>query len=133
MSSHPGRFRLSTQNSARVTDDWRLTADVCVPLRTLCYLLPDPIPGAARLPIDRIEVLVTDLTVRVQREISSGAYDTGVTGTLIGKPVLVKIHADGVTGYGQIRPISPGHFIPDTVHSVVAAITEVYGDRKSVV
>ena len=81
------------------------------------------------MPIDRIEVLVTDLTVRVQREISSGAYDTGATGTLIGKPVLVKIHADGVTGYGQIRPISPGHFIPDTVHSVVAAITEVYGPR----
>jgi L-alanine-DL-glutamate epimerase-like enolase superfamily enzyme len=81
------------------------------------------------MAIDRIEVLVTDLTVRVQREISSGAYDTGATGTLIGKPVLVKIHADGVTGYGQIRPISPGHFIPDTVHSVVAAITEVYGPR----
>jgi L-alanine-DL-glutamate epimerase-like enolase superfamily enzyme len=81
------------------------------------------------MPIDRIEVLVTDLTVRVQREISSGAYDTGAAGTLIGKPVLVKIHADGVTGYGQIRPISPGHFMPDTVHSVVAAIAEVYGPR----
>lgn len=81
------------------------------------------------LAIDRIEVIVTDLTVRVQREISSGAYDTGAPGTLLGKPVLVKIHADGVTGYGQIRPISPGHFIPDTVHSMVAAITEVYGPR----
>ena len=81
------------------------------------------------MPIDRIEVLVTDLTVRLQRQISSGAYDTGAAGTLIGKPVLVKVHADGVTGYGQIRPISPGHFIPDTVHSVVAAIAEVYGPR----
>jgi L-alanine-DL-glutamate epimerase-like enolase superfamily enzyme len=48
---------------------------------------------------------------------------------LLGKPVLVKIHADGVTGYGQIRPISPGHFMPDTVHSMVGAITEVYGPR----
>jgi hypothetical protein len=28
------------------------------------------------MPIDRIEVLVTDLTSRVQRELSSGAYDT---------------------------------------------------------
>jgi len=81
------------------------------------------------MPIDRIEVLVTDLTARLQRETSSGPYDTGAPGTLIGKPVLVKIHADGVTGYGQIRPISPGHFIPDTVHSVVGAITEVYGPR----
>ena len=81
------------------------------------------------MAIDRIEVLVTDLTVRLQRQVSSGAYDTGPTGSLLGKPVLVKIHADGVTGYGQIRPISPGHFMPDTVHSMVAAITEIYGPR----
>jgi muconate cycloisomerase len=32
-----------------------------------------------------------------------------------------------VVGYGQIRPISPGHFVADTVHSTVAAITEIYG------
>lgn len=79
--------------------------------------------------IERIEVLVTDLPIRLQRELSSGAYDTGASGTLLGKPVLVKVHADGVTGYGQIRPISPGHFIPDTVHSMVGAITDVYGPR----
>ena len=81
------------------------------------------------MAIDRIEVFVTDLTIRLQREISSGAYDTGPTGSLIGKPVLVKIHADGVVGYGQIRPISPGHFMPDTVHGMVSAITEFYGPR----
>jgi L-alanine-DL-glutamate epimerase-like enolase superfamily enzyme len=81
------------------------------------------------LAIDRIEVLVTDFPIRLQRETSSGAYDTGASGTLLGKPVLVKIHADGVTGYGQIRPISPGHFIPDTVHSMVGAITDIYGPR----
>jgi len=67
--------------------------------------------------------------VRLQREISSGSYDTGAAGALLGKPVLVAIHADGVTGYGQIRPISPGHFMPDTVHSMVGAIAEVYGPR----
>jgi L-alanine-DL-glutamate epimerase-like enolase superfamily enzyme len=74
-------------------------------------------------------VLVTDLPQRLQREVSSGAYDTGAPGTLLGKPVLVKLHADGVTGYGQIRPISPGHFMPDTVHSMVGAIAGVYGPR----
>src|SRR5262249_35665133 len=37
------------------------------------------------------------------------------------------IHADGVVGTAQIRPISPGHFVADTVHSVVAALTEIYG------
>jgi L-alanine-DL-glutamate epimerase-like enolase superfamily enzyme len=81
------------------------------------------------LAIDRIEVVVTDLTLRLRRETSSGPYDTGPSGTLLGKPVLVKIHADGVTGYGQIRPISPGHFMPDTVHSMVGAITDIYGPR----
>jgi muconate cycloisomerase len=77
--------------------------------------------------IDRIEVFVTALPVRVQRVFASGAWDTGPAEELLGKPVLVKIHADGVVGYGQIRPISPGHFVSDTTHSVVSAITEVYG------
>jgi L-alanine-DL-glutamate epimerase-like enolase superfamily enzyme len=77
--------------------------------------------------IDRIEIFVTALSARVQRIFSSGAYDTGPAERLLGKPVLVKIYADGVVGCGQIRPISPGHFVPDTAQSVVAAIKEVYG------
>jgi L-alanine-DL-glutamate epimerase-like enolase superfamily enzyme len=77
--------------------------------------------------IDRIEIYVTGLTVRVQRTFSSGSYDTGPVERLLSKPVLVKVHADGVVGYGQIRPISPGHFVADTTHSVVAAIKEIYG------
>ena len=77
--------------------------------------------------IDRIEVFVTELPTRIQRTFSSGSWDTGAPKQLLGKPVLVKIFADGVVGYGQIRPISPGHFVADTVHSTVAAITEIYG------
>jgi len=77
--------------------------------------------------IDRIEVFVTALPMRVQRVFSSGPWDTGPAEELLGKPVLVKIHADGVVGHGQIRPISPGHFVSDTTHSVVSAITEIYG------
>ena len=81
------------------------------------------------MKIERIEVFVTDLPIRLQRQIASGAWDTGPTGSLLGKPVLVKVHAEGVVGYGQIRSISPGHFVPDTVYSVLAAITEIYGPR----
>lgn len=77
--------------------------------------------------IDRIEVFVTELPTRIQRTFSSGSYDTGAPQDLLGKPVLVAIHSGGAVGYGQIRPISPGHFVADTVHSVVAAITEIYG------
>jgi len=77
--------------------------------------------------IDRIEIFVTALSARIQRIFSSGKYDTGPADQLLGKPVLVKIYADGVVGCAQVRPISPGHFVADTTHSVVAAIKEVYG------
>src|SRR5688572_26494588 len=77
--------------------------------------------------IERIEIFVTALTQRLQRIFSSGSYDTGPADHLLGKPVLVKIHADGVIGTGQIRPISPGHFVADTTQSAVAAIKEIYG------
>lgn len=79
------------------------------------------------MKIERIEILVTEIPVRVKRIFSSGSYDTGPPTSLLSKPVLVKVHAEGVTGLGQIRPISPGHFVSDTTHSVVAAIQEVYG------
>lgn len=77
--------------------------------------------------IDRIEIFVTALSARVQRVFSSGAYDTGPAERVLGKPVLVKLYADGVVGLGQIRPISPGHFVADTTQSAVAAIKEIYG------
>ena len=77
--------------------------------------------------IERIEIFVTGLPVRVQRIFSSGSYDTGPAEQLLSKPVFVKIHAQGVVGCAQIRPISPGHFVADTTHGVVAAIKEIYG------
>jgi muconate cycloisomerase len=77
--------------------------------------------------IDRIEIFVTELPVRVQRIFSSGSWDTGPSGRILGKPILVRIYADGVVGCAQIRPISPGHFLADTTQSVVAAIKEIYG------
>ena len=77
--------------------------------------------------IERIEIFVTALSARLQRIFSSGTYDTGPAERILGKPVLVKIYADGVIGFGQIRPISPGHFVADTTHSVVSAVKEIYG------
>lgn len=77
--------------------------------------------------IDRIEIFVTALSARVRRIFSSGSYDTGPAERLLSKPVLVKVYAEGVVGCAQIRPISPGHFVADTTHSVVSAIKEIYG------
>jgi muconate cycloisomerase len=76
--------------------------------------------------IERIEARIVELPVRLKRTFSSGSYDTGPAGQLLGKPVFVSIHADGVVGHGQIRPISPGHFVADTAASVLAAIADVY-------
>jgi muconate cycloisomerase len=79
------------------------------------------------MKIERIEVFVTQLPVRLQRTFSSGSYDTGPAEQLLGKPVFVKIYAGGVVGCAQIRPIAPGHFVADTVHSVIGAIKDIYG------
>jgi len=81
------------------------------------------------MKIERIEVVVTDLEGRLQRQIASGPYDTGGRGGLTGKPVLVRLYAEGVVGLGQIRPIAPSHLLPDTVRSMVSAIVEYYGPR----
>jgi L-alanine-DL-glutamate epimerase-like enolase superfamily enzyme len=79
------------------------------------------------MKIERIEIFVTELPVRIQRIFSSGSYDTGPAQQILGKPVLVKIFAEGVVGYGQIRPITPGHFLADTTQGMVATIREIYG------
>ncbi len=78
------------------------------------------------MKIDRVDIIVTQLAGRLRRSMSSGAYDTGPEGAPLGKPVLVRVHAEGVVGLGQVRPTAPGHFVPETVHSVVAAIRDIY-------
>jgi L-alanine-DL-glutamate epimerase-like enolase superfamily enzyme len=79
--------------------------------------------------IERIEIFVTDLTTRLQRQRSTGAYDTGAPGVLIGKPVLAKVFAEGVVGYGQIRPLAPHHSMPDTYATMISMIRDVCGER----
>lgn len=78
------------------------------------------------MKIERVELRVTELPVRVQRKFSSGSWDTGPAGQILGKPVFVTIHGEGVRGHGQIRAISPGHFLADTTQSMVAAIEHIY-------
>ena len=78
------------------------------------------------MKIDRVDIVVTEMGNRIQRTMSSGPYDSGPDGSPMGKPVLVRIHAEGVVGYGQVRPTAPGHFVPDTVYSVINAIKDIY-------
>jgi L-alanine-DL-glutamate epimerase-like enolase superfamily enzyme len=79
--------------------------------------------------IDRIEIFVTNLPSRYMRRTAGSSSDTGASGDLMGKPILVKIHAEGVVGYGQVRPTGRNHFLSDTSLSVVATIRDYYGPR----
>jgi L-alanine-DL-glutamate epimerase-like enolase superfamily enzyme len=81
------------------------------------------------LRIERVEVRITDLPNRLQRQSATGSYDTGASGSLLGKPVLVRIHAGGAVGAGQIRPIAPSHFLHDTGPGMVTAIKDIYAPR----
>jgi len=79
--------------------------------------------------IERIEIRVTDLTRRLQRQRSTGPYDTGAPGALLGKPVLVKVFAEGAVGFGQIRPLAPHHAMPDTYATMISTLKHVCGAR----
>lgn len=79
------------------------------------------------MKIERIEVRITEMPIRIKRIFSSGSYDSGPAGQLLGKPVFLRLIGEGVEGHAQIRPISPGHFVADTSESVATAIREVYG------
>ena len=41
--------------------------------------------------------------------------------------MLVKIYAEGVVGYGQIRPLAPHHAMPDTYAAMISTIKDVCG------
>jgi L-alanine-DL-glutamate epimerase-like enolase superfamily enzyme len=92
-------------------------------------LLAKEADGTPKMKIERIEICVTDLTQRLQRMRSTGVYDTGATGSLLGKPLLVRIYAEGVVGYSQIRPLAPHHSMTDTYGSIITVIKEIYGPR----
>jgi L-alanine-DL-glutamate epimerase-like enolase superfamily enzyme len=77
--------------------------------------------------IERIEIRVTDLKTRLQRQRSTGPYDTGAPGALLGKPVIITVFAEGILGRGQIRPLSPHHAMPDTYATMISMIKEVCG------
>ena len=79
------------------------------------------------MKIERIEVRVTDYTARLQRTTMHGAYDTGASGQLLGKPVMLRIFAESVVGDAQVRPTTPGHSMPDTYRSVICAVQEIIG------
>lgn len=77
------------------------------------------------MKIKKIEVIPVDISPSFTRRISRGVIKPGQPGALIGKPVLVRIHAeDGTIGDGLVRVIQPFH--GETTQGVVSAVRDFY-------
>jgi len=78
-----------------------------------------------RLPIDEIEVIPLDLVPRMRRKISTGPLLYGDQGSWIGRPVLLRVSAGGLSGWGEVRPVNP--WIGETAASVFGCLRDFYG------
>jgi len=78
----------------------------------------------ASLKIDEVRIYPLDIVPKLQRVIPTGAISYGGKGSWVGRSVLVGISAEGLTGWGEIRPVNP--FVGETATSVYAAIRDFY-------
>lgn len=76
------------------------------------------------LKIDEIRIYPLDILPKLRRVLPTGAISYGPHGSWAGRSVLVAISADGITGWGEIRPVNP--FVGETASSVYGAIRDFY-------
>ena len=70
--------------------------------------MKNPAFGAAvRLPSEEIEIIPLDLVPSRKRSFSKGPVMYGGPGSLVGRPVLLRVSAAGIHGWGEVRPINP--------------------------
>lgn len=81
----------------------------------------------ASLKIDEIEIFLVDSVPRLKRRIPTGALAYGDSKSAVGKPVLVRIRAAGLTGWSQLRPANP--YQGDTAAGAYAALRDFYAPR----
>ncbi|RYY61516.1 MAG: hypothetical protein EOO24_59015, partial [Comamonadaceae bacterium] len=77
------------------------------------------------LVIDEIEIIPLDIVPRMKRKISTGPLLYGDTGSWIGRPVLLRVSAGGISGWGEVRPVNP--WIGETATSVFTCLRDFYG------
>ena len=77
------------------------------------------------LPIERLDIIPLDLTPSKKRRIPTGALSYGGAGSWVGRPVLVKVSAGGISGWGEGHPINP--FMGETASSMFASLRDFYG------
>lgn len=77
-----------------------------------------------RLVIDEVEIIPLDIVPRMKRKISTGPLLYGDKGSWIGRPVLLRVSAGGVSGWGEVRPVNP--WIGETAASVFTCLRDFY-------
>lgn len=81
----------------------------------------------AEAVIDRIDITVLDIVPARQRRIPSGKIPYGGPGSMIGRPLFIRVWADGVYGVGEIRPINP--FVGESATSMYPVLKDFYAPK----
>ncbi|MCC6534991.1 MAG: hypothetical protein IT531_20780 [Burkholderiales bacterium] len=77
------------------------------------------------LPIDEIEIIPLDIVPALKRSISTGPILYGGAGSWIGRPILLRVSAGGLSGWGEVRPVNP--WVGETAASMFACLRDFYG------
>lgn len=83
-----------------------------------------PLNAPGRLVIEEVEIIPLDIVPRMKRKISTGPLLYGDTGSWIGRPVLLRVSAGGISGWGEVRPVNP--WIGETAASVFTCLRDFY-------
>lgn len=79
---------------------------------------------APKLKIEAVEIIALDIVPSHRRRMSTGAYVYSDKGGWAGRPVMVGIHAGGITGWGEARPINP--FVAETAAGMFTNMRDYY-------
>lgn len=77
-----------------------------------------------RLTIDRIEIIPLDVVPANKRRIPTGPHLYGGAGSWVGRPVVLRVCAGGLSGWGLVRPVNP--FVGETAASMFACLRDFY-------
>lgn len=86
---------------------------------------PDTQAMSERLTIERIDIMPLDIVPARKRKIPTGALLYGDAGSWVGRPVLVRVSAGGLSGWGEVRPVNP--FVGESAASMYATLKDFYG------
>lgn len=80
--------------------------------------------AARALTIERIEIIPLDVVPANKRRIPTGLHLYGGAGSWVGRPVVLRVCAGGLSGWGLVRPVNP--FVGETAASMFACLRDFY-------